>query len=75
MFFLALAGIVQPSTMARGRKYAFVSMFIVGAVLTPPDVVSQILLALPLMLLYESGIWVSRLAIRRRQTAAVASES
>lgn len=74
MFFLALAGIVQPDAMARGRKYAFVSMFIVGAVLTPPDVISQILLALPLMALYESGIWVSRLVLRRRQSEAAASE-
>ncbi len=74
IFFLALAGIVSPDALARGRKYAFVSMFIVAAVLTPPDVISQILLAVPLMLLYESGIWVSRLVIRRSGDAADAPE-
>lgn len=66
MFFLALSGLVHPSRMARGRKYAVVSMFAASAVLTPPDIVSQVMLAIPLCLLYEAGIWISRVFLRRR---------
>ena len=73
MFFLSLAGITSPDALARGRKYGFVIMFAAAAILTPPDVVSQILLAFPLIILYESGIWVSRLAIRRRAREADAA--
>ena len=72
MFFLSVAGIVTPATLARGRRYAFVAMFVVGAILTPPDVVSQILLAMPLMILYESGILISRLVVRRKEKTALA---
>ena len=67
----SVAGIVTPASLARGRRYAFVAMFVVGAILTPPDVVSQILLAMPLMILYESGILISRLVVRRREKAAL----
>jgi sec-independent protein translocase protein TatC len=66
ILFLTLAGIVTPAGLARGRPYAVVGMFVVGAILTPPDVVSQVFLALPLLVLYESGIWVSRIVARRR---------
>jgi sec-independent protein translocase protein TatC len=69
ILLLSIAGIVTPRTLSRGRPYAVVAMFAVGAVLTPPDVVSQILLALPLLLLYESGIWISYLVGRRRRSA------
>jgi sec-independent protein translocase protein TatC len=76
MFFLSLAGVVTPDALARGRKYSIVCMFAASAILTPPDVVSQVLLAVPLMFLYESGIWVSRLVARRRaDEAASTSES
>jgi sec-independent protein translocase protein TatC len=76
IFFLSLAGITTPDALARGRKYAIVIMFVAGAILTPPDVVSQVLLAVPLMLLYESGILISRLVVRRRRSSAVeAAES
>ena len=66
IFFLAIAGIVTPDTLARGRKYAIVIMFATSAIITPPDVVSQIMLALPLWALYESGILIAR-AVTRRQ--------
>jgi sec-independent protein translocase protein TatC len=66
ILFLSMAGIVTPQRLARGRPYAVVIMFVAGAILTPPDVVSQILLALPLLALYESGIWLSYIVTRRR---------
>ena len=74
IFFLSLAGIVTPEVLSRGRKYAIVIMFAVGAIITPPDVVSQVMLALPLWALYESGIWLSRFVIRRRRRAAQVHE-
>jgi sec-independent protein translocase protein TatC len=64
MVFLAGAGIVTPEQMARSRPYAIVCMFVAGAILTPPDVVSQVMLAVPMALLYEVGLLVSRMAAR-----------
>ncbi len=69
IFFLVIAGVVRPETFIRGRRYAIVAMFVVGAILTPPDAVSQIMLAVPLVLLYEAGVLAGRLALRRRTRA------
>jgi sec-independent protein translocase protein TatC len=70
LVLLSIAGVVTPSTLARWRKYAILVMFIVAAILTPPDAVSQILLALPLCLLYEASIWVAYLLVGRRERTA-----
>lgn len=59
---LARAGILRASHLAGARKYAIVVIFIVAAILTPPDVVSQTILALPLMGLYELSILLMRYA-------------
>ncbi len=69
IFFLVIAGVVRPETFAKGRRYAIVIMFVVGAILTPPDAVSQIMLSVPLVLLYEAGLLAGRLALRRRSSA------
>jgi sec-independent protein translocase protein TatC len=61
IFFLARLGIVDHRWLARNRKYALLLAFVVGAILTPPDVISQLALAGPFMLLYEIGILVARL--------------
>ena len=60
IFFLARIGIVNYQWLAQRRKYALVIGFVVGAILTPPDVFSQVALALPFIILYEIGIWVAR---------------
>lgn len=63
---LARAGFVKSDSLARGRKYALIAILTVAAVLTPPDVLSQIGLSIPLYLLYECSIltcrWVERSA-------------
>ncbi len=64
--FLALAGIVTPDGLARSRRYAILASFVAAAVLTPADPASQIMLAIPLVLLYEAGIWTARLLVRRQ---------
>ncbi|MCK6418618.1 MAG: twin-arginine translocase subunit TatC [Alphaproteobacteria bacterium] len=53
---LARAGLITVETLRKGRRYAIVLIFAVAAVLTPPDILSQILLAVPLMALYEISI-------------------
>ena len=52
-------GFVSVAKLRAIRRYVIVGAFIVGAILTPPDVVSQFMLAVPLWLLYEAGIWVA----------------
>lgn len=53
-------GVVSLSQLKSARPYVVVGAFVVAAVITPPDVISQILLALPLILLYEAGLWFCR---------------
>ena len=63
---LARAGLATADGMAEKRKYAIVAAFVVAAVLTPPDPISQISLALPTILLYEIGIYCARLVEKGR---------
>ncbi len=61
IFFLARMGIVDHKWLAKNRKLALLVAFVIGAVLTPPDVFSQASIALPFIILYEVGIIVARL--------------
>jgi len=61
IFFLARMGVVDHHWLARHRKYAILLSFVVGAVLTPPDIISQLSLAGPFLVLYEVGILAARL--------------
>ncbi|WP_331374212.1 twin-arginine translocase subunit TatC [Sinorhizobium chiapasense] len=71
---LARVGFVTAQGLAEKRKYAIVIAFVVAAVLTPPDPVSQIGLALPAILLYEISIYTARLVERQRERDALARE-
>lgn len=73
-FFLGRAGIIDHTTLLRGGRYAIVTIFIVAAVFTPPDVLSQFLMAGPLLLLYAISIAVVRYTARRPKSAASQSE-
>ncbi len=64
---LARVGLLTSQGLADKRKYAIVAAFIAAAVLTPPDPVSQIGLALPTILLYEIAIWAARMVERKRR--------
>jgi len=59
-------GLVSPKTLAKKRKYIIVLMFVVGALLTPPDVVSQVCLAVPMIVLFEISILAARFLPARR---------
>ena len=61
IFFLARLGIVDHKWLAKNRKFALLLAFVIGAILTPPDIFSQVSIALPFIVLYEVGIVVARL--------------
>jgi sec-independent protein translocase protein TatC len=67
-FALSKLGILTPAFLRKRRRYAVVSIFIAAAILTPPDVITQLMLAAPLVLLYEISIWISA-AINRSSSA------
>jgi sec-independent protein translocase protein TatC len=57
---LVRAGVLTAVQLAKFRRYAIVLIFVLAAILTPPDVISQICLAVPLMALYEAAILAAR---------------
>jgi len=71
---LGKAGIVTASGLASKRKYALIVTFVVAALLTPPDVVSQILLAMPILLLYEISILLIRFSAPKPSDASKVSQ-
>ena len=66
LVILVLLGWVTPKQLREWRGYAVVGIFVVAAVITPPDVVSQLMLAIPMMVLYEAGIFFSRFVVPRK---------
>lgn len=68
-FFLARVGLLTPEFMRQKRRFGIVGIFIIAAVLTPPDPFSQIMLAVPLIVLYEFSIWVCKIG-QPKTTAA-----
>ena len=67
-FFLSKMGIVTPELLKKKRKYALLMTFVMAAILTPPDVITQLMMAGPLILLYEVGIIVARMARKKKDT-------
>ncbi|HLR08087.1 MAG TPA: twin-arginine translocase subunit TatC [Bacillota bacterium] len=65
--FLTSLGILTPHFLRRSRKYAYFILLIVGALVTPPDVVLQITVAIPLFILYEISIYLSHIVYRKKQ--------
>jgi sec-independent protein translocase protein TatC len=67
MTLLARVGLATSAGMAKKRKYAIVGVFVVAAIFTPPDPLSQITLAIPIILLYEISIYMAKLVERKRE--------
>lgn len=59
IYFLTKLGLVSPNFLRTYRKYAIVLVLIIAAIVTPPDVVSQTIVAIPMLLIYEASIWIS----------------
>jgi len=76
VFFLTKIGIVNPGLMKKNRKFAILGSFAVSAILTPPDVATQVMMALPLIILYEISIFVSKGAHKKsKEDESVNSQS
>ena len=75
LFFLARLGIVTHTGLRKKRKYAVLVAFVLAAALTPPDAISQTMMAVPLILLYEVGIWLAFFFGKKRKEEAPAAEA
>jgi sec-independent protein translocase protein TatC len=69
IYFLSRIGLVTPEIMRTYRKHAIIVILIVAAIITPPDITSQILVSIPVMLLYEASIFVSKRVEQKRLKA------
>jgi sec-independent protein translocase protein TatC len=65
MYFLTKVGLVTPEILINYRKYALIIVLILAAVITPPDVASQIIVAIPILILYQISIYISRHVIKK----------
>lgn len=68
VYFLTKIGIVTPELLKTYRKHAIVVLFIVAAIITPPDIFSQLLVVTPMLILYQVSIWVSKRVIAKQIT-------
>lgn len=68
LLLMAYAGLVKSATLASGRRYAILAIYTLAALITPPDLISQIALGTPIVILYEISIWLIR-AIEKNRTA------
>jgi sec-independent protein translocase protein TatC len=69
-YILSKIGIITGKMLSQYRRYAIVAIFIIAAVFTPPDVFSQMMMALPLLVLYEISIWVAHIFGKKKAPEA-----
>ena len=76
MVVLALTkvGVLQVSTLVKSRKYVIVILAILAAILTPPDVVSQLLLLIPMVILWEISILIAKRVERKKERSLVKTD-
>ena len=67
IYFLSKIGLVTPQFLRTYRKHALVVVLILSAIITPPDIASQIIVAVPIMILYEISIHISKLVIKKQE--------
>ncbi len=67
MYFLTKIGVVTPEILRKYRKYALVVVLILSAVITPPDVASQVIVAIPILILYQISIYISGIVVRNQK--------
>lgn len=75
VMFLTRLRILNPMRLAKMRRFAYFGLAVVGITLTPPEIVSDILVTIPLLLLYELSIWLSRVVYRKQLKEQEAWES
>jgi sec-independent protein translocase protein TatC len=75
LLLMAQMGLLNSAALINGRRYAIVGIYAVAAFITPPDLISQIALGTPILLLYEATIWIMRLQEKRRDQQLQAVQS
>lgn len=70
IYFLTKVGLVTPQGLKKYRKYALVIVLILSAIITPPDIASQIIVAIPILILYQVSIYISKVVVRNQQRRA-----
>ncbi|GIN57368.1 twin-arginine translocase subunit TatC [Lederbergia ruris] len=74
LMFLTAVEILTPEQLAKSRKYAYIVLAIVSAIITPPDFVSQLIVLIPLFILYELGIGLSKVVFQKQQKEAMQAD-
>jgi sec-independent protein translocase protein TatC len=67
MYFLTKMGLITPEFLKKYRKHALVVVLILAAIITPPDIISQVIVGIPIMVLYEVSIYISKMVVKREQ--------
>ncbi|MBC3846926.1 twin-arginine translocase subunit TatC [Winogradskyella echinorum] len=67
IYFLTKIGLVTPQFLRKYRKYALVIVLILSAVITPPDIASQVIVAVPILILYQISIYISAVVVRKQK--------
>ncbi len=67
MYILTKIGLVTPESLRKYRKFALIIVLVLSAVITPPDIVSQIIVAIPILILYEVSIYISRIVVKNQK--------
>ena len=70
IYFLTKVGLVTPEFLKKYRKYALVIVLILSAIITPPDIASQIIVAIPIIILYQISIFISKVVVRNQKRKA-----
>lgn len=71
IYFLTKLGVVTPDFMRKYRRHALIVVLIIAAIITPPDVASQIIVSIPIMLLYEISIFISAYVLKKEQNKVI----
>tara|TARA_B110000259_G_scaffold178331_1_gene216523 strand:+ start:15728 stop:16534 length:807 start_codon:yes stop_codon:yes gene_type:complete len=67
IYFLTKIGLVTPEIMVKYRKFALVIVLVLSAIITPPDIASQIIVAIPIVILYQISIYISKIVLRKEK--------
>ncbi len=74
IYFLTKVGLVTPAFLKKYRKYALVMVLVLAAIITPPDIASQIIVAIPVLILYQVSIYISKVVIRNQKKKEAQNE-
>ena len=65
LLFFARLGILNPQIMVKYRKYAYFGLFVLAAMITPPDLISHLIVTVPMFVLYEFSVWIAKIGYRK----------